>query len=451
VCEDGIHRSAVVGTGDARLRWMEVDDLLQVGRLIADQEELRRTAAGFVGYGSTGEGDRVLLAVDTHYDPRVPEAIATVLRERGAKVDVLVADAGPDREFDELDELRVIIRDQPWENAPRRWEGLPWVESLAVERKYDLLIHGKGGGIPNTPHRYEACPWLQTEQFAHPSTTFPRDLHVMINNKVWSSFRDAGRGGRVRLTDPEGTDLTYTLWPDYFDGTRRGYADTPWWGHILGHGPTPILPQEDARGVVAGTTTHFSRPFPRIEVELEAGKVETITGGGRYGEAWRELLKQASDVHYPCFPRPGLFWLWEVAIGTNPKIARPSNIERLSSGGFEWERRRSGIIHMGFGTRWRGAEERWAGERGQTYGHLHIHLLFPTLTIETTAGDVIEVVKDGRLCMLDHGEVRELARNYGDPDEVLSEDWIPPVPGISGPGEYSSYAEEPAAFIYERG
>jgi hypothetical protein len=32
---------------------MDVDDLLQVGRLIADQEELRRTAAGFVGYGST--------------------------------------------------------------------------------------------------------------------------------------------------------------------------------------------------------------------------------------------------------------------------------------------------------------------------------------------------------------------------------------------------------------
>jgi hypothetical protein len=137
---------------------MDVDDLLQVGRLIADQEELRRTAAGFVGYGSTQAGDRVLLAVDSHYDPQVPEAIATVLRERGARVDILVADAGPDRQFDELDELRAIIRDEPWEKDARRWEGLPWVESLAVERKYDLLIHGKGGGIPNTPHRYEACP-----------------------------------------------------------------------------------------------------------------------------------------------------------------------------------------------------------------------------------------------------------------------------------------------------
>jgi hypothetical protein len=430
---------------------MDVDDLLQVGRLIADQEELRRTAAGFVGYGSTQAGDRVLLAVDSHYDPQVPEAIATVLRERGARVDILVADAGPDRQFDELDELRAIIRDEPWEKDPRRWEGLPWVESLAVERKYDLLIHGKGGGIPNTPHRYEACPWLQSEQFAHPATTFPRDLHVMINNKVWSTFRDLGPGGRVRLTDPEGTDMTYTLLRDYFDDTRRGYGETPWWGHILAHGPTPILAQEDAEGVVAGTTTHFSRPFARIEVELQNGKVQKIDGGGQYGDAWRTLLKQTNDIQYPCFPRPGLFWLWEVAIGTNPKIARPSRIDRLSSGGFEWERRRSGIIHMGFGTRWRGTEERWAAERGKTYGHLHVHLLFPTLTIEHQPDDVIEVVKDGRLKVLDDADVRELAANYGDPDEVLKEEWIPSIPGISAAGDYGSYAADPASFIYGRG
>jgi hypothetical protein len=448
MCEDLVHHSGVVGGTDSRLKWMDVQDLLQVGRMIADQEELRRTAAGFIGYGSTQPGDRVLLAVDSHYDPQVPEAIASVLRERGATVDILVADAGPDRQFDELDELRVIIRDEPWENNPRRWEGLPWVEALAADQRYDLLIHGKGGGIPKTSHRYEACPWLKTEQFAHPATTFPRDLHVLINEKVWSAFRQTGRGGRVRLRDPEGTDLTYTLFPDYFDGTRRGYADTPWWGHILAHGPTPILVQEDAEGVVAGTTSHFSRPFPRIHVEIRAGKVESVHGGGRYGDAWRDLLSQTNEIEYPSFPRPGLFWLWEVAIGTNPKISRPSSINKLSSGGFEWERRRSGVIHTGFGTRWRGAEERWAGHEGKTYGHLHVHLLFPTLTIETDSREVIEVVKDGRLTVLDDPEVRELAGEYGDPDQVLKEDWIPSIPGISAAGDYEGYAKDPASFIY---
>jgi hypothetical protein len=140
-----------------------------------------------------------------------------------------------------------------------------------------------------------------------------------------------------------------------------------------------------------------------------------------------------------------------VAIGTNPKIARPSRIDRLSSGGFEWERRRSGIIHMGFGTRWRGTEERWAAEREKTYGHLHVHLLFPTLTIEHRPDEVIEVVKDGRLKVLDDADVRELAANYGNPDEVLKEEWIPSIPGISAAGDYGSYAADPASFIYGRG
>ena len=59
---------------------------------------------------------------------------------------------------------------------------------------------------------------------------------------------------------------------------------------------------------------------------------------------------RAATRSIPVFRARGLFYLWEVAIGTNPKIMRPSGIERHSSGGFEWERRRSGVIHMGFGT-----------------------------------------------------------------------------------------------------
>ena len=128
--------------------------------------------------------------------------------------------------------------------------------------------------------------------------------------------------------------------------------------------------------MVAGTTSHFSRAFPQVKVELEGGQIVKVMGGAAYGDAWRDLLEESKRTQYPCFPRPGLFYLWEVAIGTNPKILRPSHIELHSSGGFEWERRRSGVIHMGFGTLWRSEEEKWAGENGILYGHLHIHLLF---------------------------------------------------------------------------
>jgi hypothetical protein len=449
MCETVADLDAAAGTlGGGSLTIVTADDLMPYARAICDQSEVRRTAPGFIGYGSTKPGDRALIAVDTHYDQRVVDAIARGLRDKGAKVDVLWAQAEPDREFNDTDEIRVIMRRRPWSEDPRRWEGLPWVEALALKEGYDLLVHGKGGGIPETPHRYEAIPWLQVDQFASEATTFPRDLHRLINLKTWDIFYRQARGGRVHLTDPEGTDVTYTLFPEYFDGTRRGYTDVPWWGHLLAHGPTPILPKEDATGVFAGTTSHFQRPFPRLRIGMENGRLESLQGGGRYGDDWRALHEETKNTQYPSFPRPGLFWLWEIAIGTHPKIRRPRNIRMLSSGGFEWERRRSGIVHIGFGTRWRGSEEVWAGERGLLYGHLHVHLFFPTMTVTTPAGAEIPVITRGHLAALDDPEVRDLAATYGDPDQVLEAGWGPGVPGIDAPGSYDDYARDPARAIY---
>ena len=60
-------------------------------------------------------------------------------------------------------------------------------------------------------------------------------------------------------------------------------------------------------GVIAGTLNHFSRPFPRIEVDIERDRMSGIRGGGAYGAAWRELEGESKDTRYPCFPAPGLF------------------------------------------------------------------------------------------------------------------------------------------------
>jgi hypothetical protein len=258
-----------------------------------------------------------------------------------------MADMGdPDRKFGYLDEIEVIMRREPWDNNPRRWEGMPYIEDFALRRGYDLLIHGKGGPIPKTEFRYEQIPWLRPEHFLQSSTTYPLDLHLLINKKTWDPIWEYGRGGRARLTDAEGTDISWTYWDEYYDGTRYGFSSTPRNGHLFGHPVPPIIAKEDAAGVVAGTTSHFSRAFPQVKVELEGGQIVKIIGGADYGDAWRDLLEESKRTQYPCFPRPGLFYLWEVAIGTNPKILRPSGIEFHSSGGFEWERRRSGVIHI---------------------------------------------------------------------------------------------------------
>ncbi len=103
---------------------------------------------------------------------------------------------------------------------------------------------------------------------------------------------------------------------------------------------------------------------------------------------------------------------------------------------------------MGFGTLWRAPEEKWAGEHGLLYGHLHIHLLFPTLVITAKDGTEYTVIRDGRLTAMDDPEVRQLAAKYGDPDEILKEDWIPQIPGITCSGSYEEYAGDPGKWIY---
>lgn len=430
-------------------RVIAVTDLLEVARAVARSDEVRRTAAGFIGYGATAPGQRVLIGVDTQTDPAITDAIAAALREMGATVDVVIAETEPDREFDDLDEIRVAMRRQPWVENPRRWEGTPWIEDLARTRGYDLLVHGKGGAIPKVAHRYEGFPWVIRDHFDGPSNLFPRPLHRLMNERTWSRIT-ANAGRRMHLTDPEGTDLSLTiLAAPLHDSGRHDYGMSPKWGHLMAHPPTPIEAEDDSTGTIAGTLNHFSRPFPRLEVDIEKARLTAIRGGGAYGAAWRDLEAESRTTEYPCFPAPGLFWLWELAIGTNPKIARPHNIRYLSSGGFEWERRRAGIIHCGIGTRWRSSEEVWAGERHLLYGHLHVHLLAPTLTIDTPAG-IVSVIDGGRLAAYDDAEVRDMAARYGDPDQLLRDDWIPAIPGVTVPGDYAEYARDPSAWVYGR-
>ena len=163
------------------------------------------------------------------------------------------------------------------------------------------------------------------------ANTYPLDLHMLINEKTWAPISQLGLGGRVHLTDPEGTDISWTLLEQGW-APGQAFGRKIHWGHLHAHTTTPVPEKTDARGVVAGTTSHFARPFPQIRVSLEDGQVQSIEGGGGYGDAWRDLDGETRSIQYPVFPRPGLFWLVEAAIGTNPKISRSPDIRRLVRG-----------------------------------------------------------------------------------------------------------------------
>ena len=56
----------------------------------------------------------------------------------------------------------------------------------------------------------------------------------------------------------------------------------------------------------------------------------------------------------------------------------------------------------------------------------------------------INLLEKGHMTSLDNPEVRALASRYGDPNYLLTEDWIPDVPGINAPGDYlKDYAPNP--------
>ena len=417
-----------------------------------------RCSNGFIRYGQVASGDKVLIAVTNLHDTEVVEAIASALREKGAKsVDILVIDMGANQEMQYDSEIKRIMRTEGWWAKPRWYDYEERIMNYAVDNGYNMLIHGRGGPIPiaNSKGRklnlkFEAIPWQTKEIFLSRSTVFPEKLNLLINKKAWNMLFKEGRGGKVKLTDPEGTHIEYTLKEKYFDRTldeRGGFGPRPQIGHLMSHPTPPILEEDDTTGVLAGTTAHITRPFPAIKIDIEKSRIERISGGGPYGDAWRNLLDETSNTKYPEFPNKGLFWVWEMAIGTNPKVKRSKNVMMLGSGGTECERNRSGVIHVGSGTRWRGDSERWAAENGIVYGHLHVHLLFPSMEIRSTRGETIKIIENGHLTALDDPEVREMASKYGDPDEILKEDWIPKIPGVSAPGSYEEFSTRPDEWI----
>lgn len=130
------------------------------------------------------------------------------------------------------------------------------MEKIAEEQKYDLLIHTYGGPLPpkkgasrevyqtaastpGTSYDYEGISWFTKEIF--PLAKFPYDLWSLISHKDWDPIWTDAPGGRGRLTDPEGTDISWTFWEEYFDvkrylktGSIPHFQKEPFYGHLFG-------------------------------------------------------------------------------------------------------------------------------------------------------------------------------------------------------------------------
>jgi hypothetical protein len=416
------------------------------------------------------KGQRALIVVQRDFDPLVLEAIATAIRERRALADIVLTDfvalSGGDGSLEAQSVLNPDTATQGMEGRSGFASGsrgftMQNAINLVQNGGYDIMIEGAGGTHPVLKVAWQRIFWDKLDKFVV-TAGYPYQILDAIDDITW---RTVLRARKFYAKDPEGTDLTWTVKPSYWDEARetyrKGTRDKNF--NIVRPGLISIIPMGigpesykafDHEGVIAGTMNHAGS-FPRIRVFVSKGSVVEIEGGGEFGQLWREALDKWKNVQWPDAAGPGINQVWEASVGTNPKGFRSKDaLDRPMSN--IWERLRSGIIHWGIGARsdfiynvqMPEAFKEFQEKHRAPHGHVHIHTYFTTVEIETLDGKRITVIDKGHLTALDDPRVREIAAQYGNPDELLREIWIPKIPGINVPGEYwKDYAANPAVWV----
>ena len=399
-------------------------------------------------------GERVLLRVDNWHSELTIEACKRILEKYKVKYEIKQIDRGPIPQW--------VVRTR-WtttcfapKSSPSGWIG---GKRRRKKQQYDKILMGYGG--PVLAERFikiQRMPFITPEILASPAHVMPIEVLNAMDQWTWQRIRGARR---ARIVDPEGTDLEFTNHPEYWDARREHYhpdlvaatwTDNPHFGktylpgHVTGR-PWMFLPgKEDGNGIIAGTTNHIA-PCDWTQLEVENSKIVAINAGGEFGDKLRDVMQRTADIHYPAFPGKGLMYWWEASIGTNPHIHRPRKDFPSGFVNCLYERVRSGVIHMGFGTIISSMAERQAARAGHLVGHWHLHLYFPTYTLERN-GDNETIIENGRLLALDDPDIRKLCAKYGDVDLWLDESWNPAVPGINMPGDYwQHYAKDPLHWV----
>jgi hypothetical protein len=182
------------------------EDLLDIARVVVNRPS--RGGSGFGVGWDIKPGQRVLLAPDSSFDRRVVAALEMAIREAGGKVDVIFLDyhsfypaMKPAEAAKELDYFLFLGRSKTFIND--------FVKGVA---EYHVVIHGTGG--PNPQHagfRWEKIPWQTLDEFISGTAEYPAEVLDAIDEKTWDTLLKARK---VRITDPEGTDIRWTVRSD---------------------------------------------------------------------------------------------------------------------------------------------------------------------------------------------------------------------------------------------
>ncbi|MEX2134731.1 MAG: hypothetical protein WEB67_11365 [Acidimicrobiia bacterium] len=424
------------------------------------------------GDGRLVGGEKLLIVTYPKQDMTVLEAIKQALLEEGAaSVDhVFLTDLGvEEHDYTAADGWREV----PDRLAPMVSDGVTFNFEAHCLRQYlddQPQLTGYYAGEAGAKLHWQRAAggamrgqWLYTtyESLISRGTAFPDVLWRLIDEKTLALFGDAAA---VRITDPQGTDISWEVTEEQAALWPRG-ANVP--GHLLGSTiqavrfarPVETFLNEAKKlmptlnGVVAGTGNHTGY-FPHIEVTIESGMITGIKGGGEYGRLWREVVDDYAEAQYPGFPYKGWAYFNDASIGTNPKAHR--NSEGLWSSNDSWtnlpERLRAGVVHFGFGAEhWDEEFLSYARDNNLPTMHFpHIHVYAPTWEIRRRSDNSwFKLIDQGWLTTLGDDDVRRVASALGG-TEWLEYDWVPRIPGVNAPGDYmEDYGRDPVAVIRE--
>ena len=236
-------------------------------------------------------GERIQLRVDNWHDPLVIEASKRILEKYGCKYEILFVDKGPIRQWKGADEVEYYLY--------RTKELAEWMDQwdvMSKEGKFDKLLWGYGGPVLVDTHmKIQRMPFITPEILASPAHLMPYELLHAIDMWTWKRILTAKR---VRITDPEGTDVEYTNHDGYYDRKREflnpdlvhdtwtgneGFGKTYLPGHVLGKPWVYLAGKEDGNGVIAGTTNHIA-PVDWTQLVIENSKIVEINAGGEFGD-----------------------------------------------------------------------------------------------------------------------------------------------------------------------
>jgi len=306
-------------------------------------------------------------------------------------------------------------------------------------------------------------------------STYPGDVWQLAEEQLLEPLVYVDR---LEITDPEGTnlhaDITEEMAQRWAAGAyQRGHLymfpnqATGRFGYSFVNYPAfqqkwlPREPIAKIEGVLAGTQGHGGF-FPRWEIFFKNGFISDVKGGGAQGAALKEFLHYPGldTLTFPYHNQPGYWYLYEIAFGSHPKSFRHPGV-MADTGNTSPERVRSGVIHWGLGIRlWHDPDaptesKKWrefTEEHNVAFDHgWHTQTYFTTYKVRLrNANKWVNVLDKGHMTSLDNPEVRALASRYGDPNYLLTEDWIPEVPGINAPGDYlKDYAPNPGDYAFK--